>query len=120
MKNLQLYCAPPNRFYFFEQQLRNRANDYIAILPVNRAVRILKQRLLDVSQSGALLEPHIFTFDQLLLKLYTTLPGAKRVLTADMFQIMIESLLEKTAGNLPYFLKSKHITSGLGAKLATL
>ena len=118
MKNLQLYCAPPNQFYFFEQQLRNRTNDYIAILPVNRAVRILKQRLLDVSQSGALLEPHIFTFDQLLLKLYTTLPGAKRVLTADMFQIMIESLLEKTAGNLPYFLKSKHITSGLVRKVS--
>ncbi len=118
MKNLQLYCAPPKQFYFFEQRLRNRANDYIAILPVNRAVRILKQRLLDASESGALLDPNIYTFDQVLLKLYAALPGAKRVLSAGMLQILIESLLEKAAAGLPYFLKGEHITTGLVRKVS--
>ena len=118
MKNLHLYCASPKQFYFFEQRLLNRTNDYIAVLPVNRAVRILKQRLLEASVSGALLDPNIFTFDRLLLKLYAAQTGAKRVLSAGMLQILIESLLEKTTGSLPYFLKNKQITSGLVRKVS--
>ena len=113
MKNLQLYCAPPKQFYFFERRLQNRTNDAIVLLPVNRAVRILKQRLLDASPTGALPDPLIFTFDQLLLDLYNSLPGAKRVLSAGMLQILIESLLEKNATGLLYFLKGEHITAGL-------
>jgi len=118
MRSLYLHCASSRQYYFFEQELQHRNNDYIAILPVNRAVRILKQRLLNDVSSGALKDPLIYTFDQLLIKLYTQLPHALPVLPADMLQVVIESVLEKNSQSLPYFLKNPHLTSGLVHKVA--
>ena len=118
MKKIILHCAPPHSYYYFENQLVNREQQALAILPVNRAVRLLRQRLLDKSESAALAAPHIYTFDQLLLTIYSILPNAGRVLSSGMLEVLIESILEENQAAFNYFKFSNRITAGLVKKIA--
>ena len=120
MKQLQIHCIPANSYYYFYDSIKSRSGDYIALLPVNRAVRLLRQKLLNSAPGGVLPEPFLFTFDQLLLDLYQYRPAAKRVLSADMVFVLLESLLQNNQQDLSYLMKVAHITPGLVQKISNV
>ena len=97
MPNLLVHTGPLKSYYYFEdeiiQSIQNKQQKFLAILPVNRAVRILKRKLIDASPDQTLMEPHIFTFDELLLRIYRMLPQARRIITNEMLLLLVENIL---------------------------
>lgn len=117
MKELTIQCIPPQSYFYFFESIKSRPEQYLVVLPVNRAVRLLRQKLLDAAPGSVLVNPPVFTFDQLLLELYRCVPGAKQVLSEDMIFVLLESVLQLKRQELHYLVKTNHITSGLVQKI---
>lgn len=113
MGDLILHCAPAQPYYYFEKQYLKNTSGSMYLLPVNRAVRIFRQGLIERSGEGALIAPAVFTFDQLLLELYKALPGSGRIISAASVQVILEQVLEKNRTALTYF-KSPSATPSPG------
>ncbi len=120
MKELQIQCLPPQSYYYFLDSIKNRPADYLVVLPVNRALRLLRLKLLELAPGEVLANPPVFTFDQLLLELYQFLPGAKRVLSEDMVFVLLETVLQNRQTELKYLMKTKHVTPGLVQKITNV
>lgn len=107
MPSLKIFTGPFQSYDFFLPQItksvQNKQNDYLIILPVNRAVRLFKRKLINASAEKVLFNPPIFTFDNLLLQLYRTMPRAKRVVSAEMLYLIVENILDRKIGELKYF-----------------
>jgi ATP-dependent helicase/nuclease subunit B len=107
MPGLRVYTGPLKGYYFFSsdilESIQKDRHDYLAILPVNRAVRIFKRMMIDFSDKKVLNNAPVFTFNALLLKLYQSMPGAKRVISPEMFSLIIEEILENRLDDLQYF-----------------
>ncbi len=107
MLSLKIYQGPFQSYYFFLPQIiksvQNKQNDYLIILPVNRAVRLFKRKLINISAEKVLFNPPIFTFDNLLLQLYRTMPGSKRIVSAEMLYLIVENILDQKISELKYF-----------------
>ena len=107
MPSLKIYTGPLQSYYYFTQQIiesiQNKQNDYLVILPVNRAVRLFKRKLIDASADKVLINPPIFTFDNFLLQLYGVVPGAKRLVSSEMLHLIVENILNDKIGDLKYF-----------------
>jgi ATP-dependent helicase/DNAse subunit B len=124
MSGLFLHSGPLGRYYYFEEQIAERVRqnraDYLAILPVNRAARLFKRRLLEYAGSRALPDPPVFTFDELLLSLYRFSPEARRVISPDMLQAIIEKILYEHPGEFPYFMPEQRPSGGLVKKVSEM
>ncbi len=120
MKELQIQCLPPQSYFYFFDSIKDRPEDHLVVLPVNRALRLLRLKLLDFVPGQALAHPPIFTFDQLLLELYQSLPGAKRVLSEDMVFVLLETVLQNRQTELNYLMKTKYVTPGLVQKITNI
>jgi ATP-dependent helicase/nuclease subunit B len=107
MPSLKIYTGPFQSYYFFSSQIiesvHNKQNDYLVILPVNRAVRLFKRKLINVSAEKVLFNTPVFTFDNLLLQLYKTMPGAKRIVSSEMLYLIVENILDQRIGDLKFF-----------------
>jgi len=124
MNGLFLHCGPPGPYYYFENDIAERVRqgqtNYAAILPVNRAVRLFKRRLIAHAPQQALIDPPVFTFDELLLNLYQQVPDARQVISPDMVQAILEKILYDNSGSFPYFMPDKRPSAGLVKKLGSM
>ncbi|MGD9486562.1 MAG: PD-(D/E)XK nuclease family protein [Calditrichaceae bacterium] len=124
MSQLYIYKGALKKYYYFEDQIKkhveNGKSDYLAILPVNRAVRLFKKSLLDSASGNALIDPPVFTFDQLLLKLYENHFSGKRVINSDMQLFMVEELLRSNYRELKYLPAKDKIPVGLVKKTSDM
>ncbi len=122
MKNITVYTAPATTYYHFLdpllQSVRAGRQDFLAIVPVNRAVRRLKRLLVDQAKNQALPDPPVFTFDQLLLELYRSFPNAKRLISREIFLVLIKDILNKHAEEFSYFMPEGRLNDGLVQKVA--
>ena len=78
MSSLKIYTGPFKSYYFFAPQifesLKKNQNNYLIILPVNRAVRSFKRKMIDAAPDKVVINPQVYTFDDILLQLYKTMP----------------------------------------------
>ena len=107
MPDLKIYTGPLQSYYFFSSQviesIQNKQNDFLVILPVNRAVRLFKRKLIDSIKDKVLINPPIFTFNDLLIQLYRIMPGAKRIVSGEMLHLIVESIIDDKIDELKYF-----------------
>ncbi|MBN1407680.1 MAG: hypothetical protein JW956_07825, partial [Calditrichaceae bacterium] len=107
MPGLKIYAGSFQSYYFFSPQIFKSAsakhNDFLVILPVNRAVRLYKRKLIDVCPDTVIINPPVFTFDDILLQLYRIMPGAKRVISGEMLHLIVEHILDQKINELKYF-----------------
>jgi len=108
MGKLTLHTGVAGSYYFFEEQLKNQdVNKFIYLLPVSRAVRYVKKKLVTNSKNKTLSDPFIFTFNEILQHLYHFFPQSKKIITATIRLILLEQVLRKS--ELEYF-KTDRIT----------
>ena len=102
MGKFTLYIGPAGPYYYFEKQIRRQSipDTYIYILPVNRAVRYLKKRLIVKSPKGVLIDPPIFTFNTLLRHIYNSSPDRNKIVNNTMRLIFLREVLNKNMDNL--------------------
>ena len=107
MPDLKIYTGPLQSYYFFSAQviesIQNKQNDFLVILPVNRAVRLFKRKLIDSIKDKVLINPPIFTFNDLLIQLYRIMPGAKRIVSGEMLHLIVDSIIDDKIDELKYF-----------------
>ncbi|NOX87728.1 MAG: hypothetical protein GXO77_01795, partial [Calditrichaeota bacterium] len=124
MKELVIFTGAASSYYHFKNELIESVKrghpDFLAILPVNRAVRKLKRELIDQARGQVLTDPPVFTFDRLLLEIYQSLPSARRLISADMFMVLISDILEKNAAQFEYLLPAKQMNEGLVKKVSDI
>lgn len=112
------YCG----YYYFTNQIikeiKQGRDEYIALLPVNRAVRIFKKQLVDAAVGSAVFDPPVFTFDRLLLDIYAKLPKARSLIGHDIFYMLTEKALNEGAQNLKYLGSRGRVTQSLVKKTA--
>jgi len=121
MGQLRVHIGPYQSFYYFESRLNETsAEENLWILPVNRAARIFKKRLVDASPQGALLAPPVFTFDELLLQIYQQLPSALRVINSDMLFFFVEDILFRKKEAFRFFTPNGDPSPGLVSKVGQM
>ena len=124
MTNLNLYTGPLQSYYFFSKQIiesvLNQKNDYLVILPVNRAVRLFKKTLIESSKKKIVIDPSVVTFEELLLQIYRTLPGMKRIITRDMLYLILDDIMTDKLSELQYFSSGGSCAENLIKKTADM
>lgn len=117
-------CGPAGPYYHFEKTIRGMRHtespDWLYILPVNRAVRLFKRRLLDNLPAKALADPPVFTFDNLLRTIYGYLPGARRIVPAASMPFLIEETLRLQSPDFHFFPTETAAQPGLVRKIGAL
>ena len=83
-------------------------------------MRYFRQQLIDVSAGQILADPGVFSFDELLSRIYSSLPGARRILNNDHLLLLLRALLKDHGERFPYLLKNASLTLGLVKKIADL
>jgi len=110
MPNLKLFCEPNPDYYYFQKEILSQVQpdhqDWLAIFPVNRAVRIFSRKLIANSLNKIVIAPPVFTFDQLLLNFYNNQPHSKTVIPNDLLIFLIEEVLKKLAPQFTFLPKS--------------
>ena len=122
--SITIHTRQDKDYYFFRPRITSyiKQGDYgfIALLPVKRAVRYFRQQLIDVSAGQILADPGVFSFDELLSRIYSSLPGARRILNNDHLLLLLRALLKDHGERFPYLLKNASLTLGLVKKIADL
>ncbi|MBN2423745.1 MAG: exodeoxyribonuclease V subunit gamma [Calditrichaceae bacterium] len=118
MEKLFIYSGPAGKYYYFQDKIvemvRNGENGYLYILPVNRAVRYFKKKLIDAAPNQVLIDPPVFTFDGFLLKCFSELNPGRQVIGSDLTQLIIEEILDKHKTHYEYFkYKDKSVTGAV-------
>jgi len=121
---LIIECGPAGPYYHFEENIRKQRHtetpDWLYILPVNRAVRLFKRRLLDTLPCAALPDPPVFTFDNLLRSIYGFLPQARRIVPAASMPFLIEETLRLQSPDFQFFPTETAAQPGLVRKISAL
>jgi ATP-dependent helicase/DNAse subunit B len=121
---LKLYNASAKDYYFFEDELskriRDKRSDFIALLPVNRAVRLLKRRLTDCAPLNTIIDANIFTFNEILLKIYSILSDSKRVIQSETQRLFISQILRNYKTSFHYFPVNPSIPESSVVKIADI
>ncbi len=125
MGNITLFTEPSGAYYFFRDDIiahiaAEQDDEYLYILPVNRAVRYFKKHLLDHCNRPALIDPPVFTFNTLIRKLYSKSPSAKQIIPTSLRLIYINQLLEEHKDEFQYLKLNKNASSGLVNKTARM
>ena len=81
MGNVTLFTEPSGAYYFFREDIlshidANQDDEYLYILPVNRAVRYFKKHLLSHCGRPAIIDPPVYTFTTLIRYIYSKTPSA--------------------------------------------
>lgn len=115
MSPIIVHCGPLDSYYYFEEaiipSIREQKADFLMLLPVNRAVRLLKKRLVDAAPAQVLIDPPIHTFDDFLLLLYRRLPGAKHVINQELLLLIVEKILNEQKRHWRYLASGASITT---------
>ncbi len=122
MNRLIIYTGPATSYYhFFDAVLPQVTQDkptFLLIVPVNRAVRKLKRELIDRARNQAMADPPVFTFDRLLLELYRSFPACKRIISREIFLVLVKDILSKHTEDFSYFMPDGRLSDGLVQKVA--
>ncbi len=120
VNNLTIETGALHRYYYFEDQIldevRRGQSGYLYILPVRRAVRLFKRKLIDAAPARVLIDPPVFTFNDLLLQIYQQTPAARRVLSGDVLPFLIEDILLSHSDKLDYLTSGATVNKGLVKK----
>ncbi len=107
MPGITLITGAHTRYYPFEnaikEQLSAMNESWLSLLPVNRAVRHFKRRLVDAFAPRALADPPVFTFEGFALDYYRRLPRMPHVLPPDTLYFILEEILKQKTEAFSYF-----------------
>jgi len=122
MSGIILHTGAYNGYYPFAEairaQLTTENKNWIALLPVNRAVRYFKRQLTDWAAPRALLEPPVFTFEEFALDFYRRQPHVPRLLPQDTLYFLIEEILKEESAQFQFFPKNAVENKRLVARIA--
>ena len=124
----KLMTGPAGDYYYFQKDITERIRksqnslefDFVYFLPVKRAVRSLREKLIAAAPQKVLATPPIFTFYDFMVSLYKQLPQAKKVISAAMRLFLIEESVKACAGDLQFFREDSAERRGLVAKIEAL
>ena len=104
---LILHTGAQRHYYYFLDKIidhiQQQPDSFIYLLPVNRAVRHLKKKLVRQAPNQVLIEPAIFTFNSLIQHGYPFLPSSRKVIPRAMRMILIDQILKEQGPELGYF-----------------
>ncbi len=124
MGSLIIHTGSLDHYYYYKKQIiesvKNGQDDYLAVLPVNRAVRLFKRVLIDAAPKQTLIDPPVYTFDELLINIYKNIPSPKRIINSDMQFFLIEELLLENFQRFSYLPGKKNIPAGLVKKVSEM
>ncbi len=124
MKQLTVFYGAATSYYHFLPEMQKAVQsgkiDFLAIVPVNRAVRKLKRTLVEHSLRQALPDPPVFTFDGLLLELYRALPQARQILSREMLLVLVKEVMNTGDEAFGYFGTEQEPNEGLVHKVAEM
>ncbi len=124
MKQLTVFYGAASSYYHFLPEMQKAVQsgeaDFLAIVPVNRAVRKLKRTLVEHSLRQALPDPPVFTFDGLLLELYRSLPQARQILSREMLLVLVKEVMDTGDEAFAYFGAEQEPNEGLVHKVAEM
>ena len=125
MGNVTLFTEPSGAYYFFTEDIlshidANQDDEYLYILPVNRAVRYFKKHLLNHCGRPAIIDPPVYTFTTFVRYIFSKTPCAKQIIPASLRLIYINYLLEKHQEEFQYLKYNKSSASGLVSKTAQM
>lgn len=110
MPNLKLFCGPKPDYYYFQNEIiqgvEAGSENWLAILPVNRAVPVLSRKLIDHAPNKILANPPVFTFNNFLLDLYKQASFSKTVISGDLMAFLIEEILKKVSDRFSFLPKT--------------
>jgi len=110
MPNLKLFCDPKPDYYYFQNEIIERAkacqNNWLSLIPVNRAVRMFSRKLIAYSPNKIVAAPAVFSFDNLLIDLYKE-SGQKTVISNELMGFLIEEILKKLAAKFTFLPNSE-------------
>jgi ATP-dependent helicase/DNAse subunit B len=124
----ELITGPAGDYYYFQKEISERITkrqnplefDFVYFLPVKRAVRSLREKLIASASQKVLATPPIFTFYDFMVSLYQQLPQAKKVISAAMRLFLIEESVKACAGELQFLREDSAERRGLVAKIEAL
>ncbi len=107
MPGITLITGAHTRYYPFENAIKEQLSvmngSWLSLLPVNRAVRHFKRRLVDAFAPRALADPPVFTFEGFALDYYRRLPHMPHVLPPDTLYFILEEILKQKTEAFSYF-----------------
>ncbi len=117
MPGLTLHTGPQGKYYYFLDKiielLQQRADSFIYLLPVNRAVRYLTKKLVTKTTDHILIDPHLFTFNSLTRYIYQFVSRPRKIIPRTMRLILINQILREQGLDLTYFKNQFPTNSGL-------
>jgi ATP-dependent helicase/nuclease subunit B len=114
MQNLRIITGASGPYYYFHQQVKELdPENYIYLLPVNRAVRYFKKRLLSENPRTAMLDPNIYTFNQFVNQIFRAMHPGKKVINNAIQLLLLEDVLKQLAPDLEYFRSGRLTSTGL-------
>jgi ATP-dependent helicase/DNAse subunit B len=121
MGKINLHIGPRGSYYYFEEKiLQQISSDTISaiiyLLPLNRAVRYLKKRLVSNILGGASFDPQVYTFQSLLQYLYRNLSTGKKVITKPVRLLLVDHILNAEKESLKFFQLQSVVSHGLAIK----
>lgn len=123
----ELLTGPSGDYYYFQEEITERIGkqapfqyDFICFLPVKRAVRYFKEKLVDTARGQVLAHPPIFTFYEFMIDCYRKIPGAKKIISPAMRLFLVEAALKENIGQFRFFSDSSARRRGLVRKVDTL
>ncbi|MBD3224950.1 MAG: hypothetical protein GF313_09480, partial [Caldithrix sp.] len=124
MSQLNIHCSGSVSFYYFREDIIKRAqgatHNYLAIFPVNRAVRIFQKELIDAVPGNVLINPPLFTFNQLLVNVYERMPDRGRIVTDDMALLLVKQFVAEAPDSFRYLIQNRHVSQGLLRKVHSI
>ncbi|KAA3614952.1 MAG: hypothetical protein D8M58_10895 [Calditrichaeota bacterium] len=110
MQNIKLFCGSNPDYYYFQNEIIKRVesgrDNWLAVLPVNRAVRIFSRKVIEYAPNQITAAAPVFAFDTILLDLYKQTPFSKTVVSKDLMGFLIEEILKKLSGQFSFLPKT--------------
>ncbi len=105
MPKLKLFCSPKPDYYYFQeeiiQQVKAANNNWLAVMPVNRAVRIFSRKLVLHAPNKIISSPPVLAFDTILQNFYNQAPFSKTIISQNLMGFLIEEILKKLSSVVP-------------------
>jgi len=125
MGNITLFTGAAGSYYYFRDKIidhisAGQYNEYLYILPVNRAVRYLKKNLVKKSNLRALADPPVYTFPDLIRKLYSIFPDSKKIVSKSTRLLFLKQIFEDHLDELDYIKPQNRMAPGLITKTDTM
>lgn len=126
MAKIVLTISPETDYYFYRQKVldflrEDKIQNFIYLLPVNRAVRYLKKDIIKQFRGKSVRDPYIFTFDSFMQQIYMkAFPKAPKLINSTMQLILLEHVLAKNKIDFSFFTSSQAFRQGMVRKIGQM